>query len=574
MKHIILFTLMIVNLGSCFGQSHNDFRVTLDKFISKQKDKLKVTGVSVALMIDDEVILSKGYGYADKENHLLATDKTQYAVGSISKLATSTAVLRLYSENKIDIDKPYVHYVPEFSMNKHFQENAPFTVRHLLAHFAGIPRVHAKGYSMKQERPLSRILEISKKSYLIAPPGTVNQYSDWGTDLLAVLVEKVSGQGFEEYMEEAIFKPLAMHDSNYGFLQGTKSYNKSSLTPTYEYSYVGSDGLNSTAVDLMRLGQIYLNRGKSATKQFLNENIAYSALTPQFEDAPLNFSKGQGLMWDIRQFGQFTRISKGGIHEPFYSMLYIIPELHMSLAICSNSNSSGAIHWRIYGEVIQHLSKKKKDQGTGTTHPPIRPEELSVNEMNKLAGVYSTDEGIVNIEKKGRKFKITFEAMGKTFTGIPYSNNTIRIKARLLGFIPIHIMDIFWREVNKEIVVGEQYANGHRSLGGVKIKRKTIPAEWQQALGKYQATNLQHDEYAHLREIELKINKHQILEISGQVEYPRKFPLQLALLPLSENLAIVPGYSFEFFAGETIERFQRDGQNVILLSGYEFTQIK
>lgn len=567
---IVTYVLLVFTLPACLAQNDADFAKKLSAFISKQQRKKDVTGLSVALSIDGQVVLSEGYGYAHKEKNIRASANTPYAIGSISKIFTSTAVLRLHSEGKIDIDKPYTDYVPEFKMKRHFSDDTPITVRHLLAHFGGLPRVHAKGFSTKDDLPQSRILDIANNGYLVAPPGVVNQYSDWGSDLLGLLVEKVACQKIQDYVSTEVFKPLSMEQGSFGPLDKTASYMHGKLTPTYEYSYPGSDGVNASALDIMKLGQMYLDKGKINGVPYLSEDITRQAMTPQFPDAPLNYSKGQGLMWDIRKFSKYTRISKGGIHEPFYSMLYIIPEFNMVLAVCSNSNSTGAINRAIYGKVIEHLRNTRPTKTIRKFEHVMKPEPLSDEAMDKLTGMYSTDEGMVKIKRDKDKFKVTFLANGKTLTATPYSNKTLRIKAKLLGLVPVHVMDIFWDEYNGQIVVGEQYSNGNRSVGGVKIEEKPIPAAWRAALGKYTVVNSKDNEYAHMQELELLINKYGILEVKGEVVYPQSFKFRLPLSAISDNQAIIPGYSFDFFAGETVEMNTDKNRPTLLLSGYKF----
>ncbi len=569
-KIIIISAILVFTLPACLAQNDTDYAKKLSTFVSKQLQKKKVTGLSVALSIDGKTVLSEGFGFAHKEKNIRARAETQYAIGSISKVVTSTAVLRLYSEGKIDIDKPYKNYVPEFNMKRHFADNTPVTVRHLLAHFGGIPRVHAKGFSTKDDQPQSRILEIANNGYMSAPPGVVNQYSDWGSDLLGLLVEKVSGQKIQDYVSSQVFKPLGMEQGGFGPLDETGSYVNGKLTPTYEYSYPGSDGANASAQDLMKLGQMYLNKGRVNGVSYLSEDITRQSLTPQFTDAPLNYSKKQGLMWDIYRYSKYTRISKGGIHEPFFSMLYIVPEFNMVLAVCSNSNSTGAINRAIYGNVIDHLLKTRPAKTIRSSHHSMKPEALSDQDMNKLEGIYSTDEGMVEIKRAGDKFKVTFAANGKTLNATPYNNKTLRIKAKLLGLIPVHVMDIFWDEYNGEIVVGEQYASGRRSVGGVKIVDKPIPSKWKAALGKYAVVNLKDNEYAHLQELELLINEYGLLEVKGEVIYPRSFKFRLPLSAVSEKQAIIPGYSFDFFSGETVEMNTESNKPTLLFSGYKF----
>ncbi|MEQ9165019.1 MAG: serine hydrolase domain-containing protein, partial [Fulvivirga sp.] len=100
MRKLFLLILLYASLSISFGQEYTDLEASLDNFIVKKREKFGVTGLSVALLIDNEVVLSNGYGFANKENQVLADENTIYAIGSISKLLTSTSILKLYDEGK------------------------------------------------------------------------------------------------------------------------------------------------------------------------------------------------------------------------------------------------------------------------------------------------------------------------------------------------------------------------------------------------------------------------------------------------------------------------------------------
>ena len=189
-NHVLVLALLFlgtINAQKKFSPTElANFKQDFRKHILKKMKKHHVTGLSIAMEIEDQLVLAEGFGYADQSNKTDATKDTEYPIGSVSKIIASTAVLKLCSDGLIDLDQPYRQYVSDFSMNSHFKGKKEITIRHLLAHFAGLPRLLAKGFMKREPRPLEHLLQESKREYLISPPGNVYQYSDWGVDLLAL----------------------------------------------------------------------------------------------------------------------------------------------------------------------------------------------------------------------------------------------------------------------------------------------------------------------------------------------------------------------------------------------------
>lgn len=572
MKRTTLLLILTLFAFRAEGQEnpHKDFVEELDEYIPKRLNRKRITGVSVSIMIDNQVVLSSGYGYADRENEIPVDVNTPFAIGSVSKIVAATAVLKLHSDGKINIDQPYTRYVPDFQMKAHHDQRDELTPRHLLAHYGGIPRVHAKGFLLKKSLPLDRILEFSNEEYMIAPPGKVYQYSDWGTDLLALLVQRVSGKSYEDYVQEEIFNPLGMANSGFGPTSKNKGYVKNKPVATYEYSFPGSDGVLSTSEDLLKLGQLYLKLGMNGTgKRMLSKEITAESMERQFQDASLAMDKSIGLMWDVINFRGTKLIRKGGIHEPYFSQLTVIPEYNAVVAVTSNSNSSSEVHWTVLWETIMHLRElyglKRPSKLRGNPHTKVK---LTDQEFEKVEGNYSTDIGIMNFKRSGNKFKVRLLKGNDKGTGVPYSNGMIKLRGRLLGLIPVPFMDIYWKEVGDETIVGQQYRSGLRTVGGSKIKEGPIPESWKQAVGTYRVSNYEEHDYRTFEEVRIKINDVGVLEMRGNVSFPSKFNFHLALSPLSDELAVVPGYSFNFFGGETIRKEIVNGKPVIYFSGY------
>lgn len=553
------------------------FKKDLTSYITKRMKKRKVTGMSIALLIDNHLVLNEGFGFTDLQKGISVNKESIFPIGSVSKIVTATAILKLYSDGLIDIDKPYIDYVPEFSMKKQFEEDQAFTIRHLLAHYAGLPRLRAKDFLQKIDEPLDRILAYSKEEFLIAPPGYVYQYSDWGVDLLALLVKRVSGQDFEQYVEKNIFQALQMNHSYFGPVAEGKGYVNHKERATYLYSYAGSDGVASTAADLLKLTQLYLNDGQVDGKELIKSTIIEEAFQKQFSDATLAYDRNIGLMWDITDLKAGKRIRKAGIHEPYYTYIFSIPKYNTAMIVCSNSNSSSLMHRGCWNKVFKFLSKKfgfpnsQQAIKKGKAYKKVKPSE---DEWAKLEGHYSTASGILNLKRKGNKLKVILRTNEETKgIGIPYSDGLVKLYVKLLG-IRIHALDVFIEEVDGKIIIGQQYKSGNRSVFGAKINLKTIPESWKAAVGTYEVINYDENDYETIESFQLLINAAGFLEISGKIKFPDKTSFQLALSPISSEMAIVPGYNFDFFGGETIRLEQKGNSFEIIFSGYRLKKIE
>nr|WP_299485348.1 serine hydrolase domain-containing protein [uncultured Allomuricauda sp.] len=577
MKRSIKNTLLLLLISSSiFSQSNAnelaDFRTKLSSFVPKKMKKHNVIGANVTIVIENDVILDKGFGFSNFENRTSTNQNTIYPIGSVSKVITSTTVLKLYSDGIIDIDKPYNYYVPDFAMKKHFSGPINFTVRHLLAHYAGIPRLRAKGFLRKQYMPLDSLLHNSQNEYLIAPAGKVYQYSDWGVDLLALLVQRVTKMPYEKYVMDSVFRPLGMNNSGFGPTTAI-GYRNGKSVKTYEYSYPGSDGVLSSTSDLAKLCQLYFLGNQNLATPFLKPEVVKEAITQQFINAPMGYNTSIGLMWEVQPYHGFKRVKKAGIHEPFYTYIFFIPEYDAAVVVSSNSNSSSKLHWDIWSKTFDFLSKRHKLK---RNFPMVKRSSgkttLTDSQMKKLEGTYSTNFGILNLKANGKKFDVAISQDNRKGIATVHQENLLKLSIKMIG-LKFHAMDIFWDVLGDELILGEQYKSGNRKIAGSKIKEVQIPETWQKAVGDYEVVNYSDSDYKTLNKVKLHMNEFGVLEIKAHTSYPSEINFQLGLSPKSDTLAIIPGYNFEFFGGETVELLKENGKYQLRLSGYELERI-
>ena len=185
-----------------------DFETFLDALIPSQLQNRNIAGAVVSVVKDGNVLFQKGYGYADVEAKTpVLPDQTLFRPGSISKLFTATAVMQLVEQGKLDLDRDVNDYL-DFPIPKTYPE--PITLRQLLTHTGGFEET-LKNLFVAHESDMKslRTYLVNQMPARIFPPGKVPSYSNYGFTLAGYIVERVSGEKFERYVDEPHFAAAA-----------------------------------------------------------------------------------------------------------------------------------------------------------------------------------------------------------------------------------------------------------------------------------------------------------------------------------------------------------------------------
>lgn len=227
------------------------------QYVDSLRVSLRIPGLSVSVSVDDQLIWSEGFGYADVENQEPVLRTTKFRIGSVSKSLTSIAMAKLAEEDKLELDEYVQNYLPEFPKKKH-----PFTVRQLATHQAGIPHYRITDILINRRfNSVDESLEIFKDRKLKFEPGTDFQYSTFGYVLLSAVIERVSNTRYLEYMENEIFGPLGVNDTEPDDLTKTIMDKSSFYKPgkpklikdrDLSYKWAGG-GYLSTSDDLVQI---------------------------------------------------------------------------------------------------------------------------------------------------------------------------------------------------------------------------------------------------------------------------------------------------------------------------------
>jgi CubicO group peptidase (beta-lactamase class C family) len=240
----------------------------LQQQLSKILTDTHTPGVSVAIVHRDGPEWVTALGKADVASNRDATAWTLFRIGSTSKAFASFSILKLVREGKLSLDDPIHKLIPEIGYDNKWESTDPVRVVHLLEHTTGWDDMHLREYA--KDAPgmdLRTALDFGRSSrYSRWRPGTRMSYCNTGPAVAAYVVEKITGQRFEDYVEQNFFLPIGMKTATYfkpDPTQATTLYHDDGKTPYlyWNISYRPAGAINASAQDMAAYVQFYLNRG-------------------------------------------------------------------------------------------------------------------------------------------------------------------------------------------------------------------------------------------------------------------------------------------------------------------------
>jgi CubicO group peptidase (beta-lactamase class C family) len=326
-----------------------DLSAFFDGIIPMQLERSDIAGTSVLVMKDGKTLLEKGYGYADvKTKKPVDPATTIFRLASISKLFTWVSVMQLEEQGKLDIDTDVNRYL-DFTIRPAFDK--PITLRNLMTHTSGFEEVDRDVIITDPKQAISlRDFLIQNQPDRMFVPGTVPAYSNYGVGLAGYIVQRVSGEPFEQYVTEHIFTPLGMTHST--FYQPTPKGLPATPSEGYRddttnaavgfeiFNPAPAGGVSSTATDMSRLGQALLNGGELDGKRILKPETITAMWTPQFRASPdmPPICMGFYETWrnDVKWIGH------EGDLIAFHSLFFLYPAQKLIVFTSYNSAGGGA----------------------------------------------------------------------------------------------------------------------------------------------------------------------------------------------------------------------------------------
>jgi CubicO group peptidase (beta-lactamase class C family) len=388
----------------------------LDVLMAKDMEEHNIPGAAVSVVKDGKLFFAKGYGYADLENKIpVDAEQTIFPTGSAGKPFTWTAVMQLAEQGKLDLDADVNTYL-DFPIPDTYP--APITLKHLMTHTAGFEDRSFENFTWDADglMPVGEWL-ASHIPARVRPPGEVAAYSNYGGELAGYIVARVSGQPYEQYIQEHIFDPLGMAGSTARYPVPPELVARVSLgywdidgipqaVPSIPDDYmaqtamVPAGGHVSSVTDMARFMIAHLQGGfygdASTGIRILEEATVRQMQRTLYTPDPHILGTAYGF-FDFSDNGQRTIGHTGGTLG-FTTMLLLLPDQNLGVYVVYNHNNSGELTTQHFGFQRAFFDHYYPAPEFESIQPPADFKERA----SRFAGAY----------KNARSAYTTFEKFG------------------------------------------------------------------------------------------------------------------------------------------------------------------
>jgi CubicO group peptidase (beta-lactamase class C family) len=335
--------LMVLRCAQSFGQSDHDITAQIDE-ICADYNGTRTPGLEIAVWRDGKLAFSQAYGMADLERGVPNTTETVFECGSVAKQFTAAATILLVLDGKLSLDDNAREHLPELP-----EYSVPITIRHLLNHTSGlrdwgyVARLEGWPRWMRSHDNDTVLSILSRQKSLNHRPGHDYSYTNSGYNLLAIVVERVSGQSLNQFCSERIFSPLGMTRTQWrddhqrivkdrAIAYGPKDDGGWRILMPYENAH-GNGALLTTAEDLIKF-TVNLKTGELGGPQFLEEMHRVGVLADGSET-----EYASGLFVD--NYRGVARIGHGGNTAGYRAYLSRYPDHDLIISFVANAANFG-----------------------------------------------------------------------------------------------------------------------------------------------------------------------------------------------------------------------------------------
>lgn len=457
---------------------------SLQRLAAAEVERGILPGFTLALVDDQRLVWSGGFGLADVKRKLPARPDTVYRVGSVSKLFNAVAVMQQVETGRLDLDAPVQKFVPDFRIESRFTNAGPVTLRQLLCHRSGLIRESPVGgyYDDQQPTILATVRSVADCA-LVNPPNTQTRYSNIGATVAGYAVQSVTGTGYDFYARERLLKPLGMQDSSFVLTPAVQRKLSNSYmrianadgtfrheaSPLFELGTIPAGNLYASAEDLARFMSCLFAEGKTAEGgQILRAATLNEMCTPQLTTA----TNGFGLGFSIGRFGNFKTVSHSGAVYGFSSSFIALPGPKVGVIVLANEDIAMGPVGKLAEAGLELLLQAKLGR-TPTAKP--EPVKLDPAALAALAGEYESESYWAKLEVDGDKLRANIASQELVFT--PLSPTKFRADGRFSHNGPVE----FSRNASGQVsftALGQRFSPAPSNP-------PLIPPAWQKFLGSY-----------------------------------------------------------------------------------------
>jgi CubicO group peptidase (beta-lactamase class C family) len=467
----------------------------VDTAITSLMRTYDIPGVSIAIVRDGKVALTRGYGVRDTKTGAKVDTKTSFALGSVTKSFTTLGIQLLAAEGKVDLDKPVITYLPDLKLSDAAAQQT-ITLRQLLSHTSGLsPADTGSQVLIASEVSRAEYLKAIEKLPLVAQPGTTFRYANQNFVLAGLVIEKITGKSWEEFTRERIFGPLGMVNAGFDAVDLLKSPDAAvphdldvlqGMIPvdyTQNLTAIGPAGsANASAEDMAQYALFQLDGSSADGKLKISKALlaemhtpvialtgdaaeaptsaataaANTAATPDAAaPTPLETDQKYALGWFTETYRGLPLIQHGGNVVGYTSNITLIPSKGTGIVILTNANYANlfidAARLRLV-EIATGLPSERDlatainafngfdAQGLKDRLAQARTFKVNPADLDKLTGTYGATAGKIIVTAKEGKLYALPDQTGLPIELVPFMKdaflgNTFPFRGNRFTFI-------------------------------------------------------------------------------------------------------------------------------------------
>jgi serine beta-lactamase-like protein LACTB len=448
----------------------------LERWIEKEVEAKKLPGLALALVDDQTVVWSRGFGWQDEGHMMHASADTLWRVGSVSKPFTALLVMLFVEMGILDLDTPIQTYLPDFRPTN--KTGKQITLRQMLSHRSGLVRESPVGNYFDETGPkLADTVKSLNKTELVYEPEAKTSYSNAALATVGYVLEQTQKERFEDLIERKLLRAIGMNDSSFDPSPELRKRIAHSImwtyqgrefpAPKFDLGMAPAGSLYSSANDMARFMKFLFSGGKGPGGQVMKKETLEQMWKIQFDKEKSGF----GIGFHISEFEGKRRIGHGGAVYGFATSLYALPDDKLGVIVCSSKDVSNSITTRIADTALKHMLAVRADKPL----PAIeKTEPVPVELARKLAGRYQAkeDKAVLELYQRDGRLWVFPQRMG------------LKIELRKLGDELIMDDATGW---------GTKLKFADDTLKGTKLvyhrvqveKPKPCPEKWQGLIGEY-----------------------------------------------------------------------------------------
>ena len=326
----VLLLLLLLSF-TCFAQ--DGVTTKIDEYIQAEMKAQQIPGLSLAVIKNGDIVLAKGYGLANVELQVPVKPETIFQSGSMGKQFTATAVMMLVEEGKLTLDDKITKFFPDAP-----ETWRNITIRHLLTHTSGLGD-YPEDFDLRRDYTEDELIQRIKSVPLAFQPGEKWSYSNLAYVTLGVLIHKVSGKFYGDFLQERVFKPLGMSTARV-ISEADIVPNRASgyrvVNGELKNQYWVSPTLNTTAD-----GALYLtvyDMAKWDAALYTEKLLKRSSLDEMWTPVKLNSGKTfpYGFGWGLGEVRGHHIIEHGGSWQGFKSQISRYVDDKLTIVVFAN----------------------------------------------------------------------------------------------------------------------------------------------------------------------------------------------------------------------------------------------